>query len=333
MLNRNTQLKPSNRQAAQRARQNRPKFLQRKFYVIVGLFAVVGSYMVFSTFADTTSTAAKCTPATTTKNSQPVSSTSLSNIDGTCKPIGSSGGLTYWMDKTIPNKRVHVLRIDLTNKRLMIRASQYSERGKKPTEFAQVSGSIAAINGDFFFGSQGYTVNGLAVGNGGQWPNSKDKTTSSFVACKVTNDCFLDVSGTAVTLNPSQYTQVVGGSNILLTPTFQWSLKPTDAGCAGDYTCSYLHPRTAVALSADRKVMWWIMAEGRHSGYSAPNLAEFAALIKRLGASYAINLDGGSSAGMVINGKLANIRPADDANEIRVGNSLGVVELPAQSSK
>jgi exopolysaccharide biosynthesis protein len=62
-----------------------------------------------------------------------------------------------------------------------------------------------------------------------------------------------------------------------------------------------VHPRTAVALSADGKTMYWIAIDGRQFFWSAgASLAEVASLCQDLGASEAINLDGGGTTTMVI---------------------------------
>jgi Phosphodiester glycosidase len=63
-------------------------------------------------------------------------------------------------------------------------------------------------------------------------------------------------------------------------------------------------PRTAFGLSADRKTAWLVVIDGRQAGYSmGASLPELTALFRELGASDAINLDGGGSSAMVVAGK------------------------------
>lgn len=63
-------------------------------------------------------------------------------------------------------------------------------------------------------------------------------------------------------------------------------------------------PRTAFGLSADRKTAWLVVVDGRQAGYSmGASLPELAALFRELGASDAINLDGGGSSAMAVAGK------------------------------
>jgi len=56
-------------------------------------------------------------------------------------------------------------------------------------------------------------------------------------------------------------------------------------------------PRTAVALSADKKTMWIVTVDGRQKGYSeGVTMAELGEFVLGLGADSAINLDGGGSS-------------------------------------
>ena len=84
------------------------------------------------------------------------------------------------------------------------------------------------------------------------------------------------------------------------------------------------HPRTAIAVTSDRKVLL-ITVDGRQPGYSVGmTLVELTALLSRLGAREAINVDGGGSTTMVVNGRVAN-RPSDATGERPVANAIGVV--------
>ena len=72
------------------------------------------------------------------------------------------------------------------------------------------------------------------------------------------------------------------------------------------------HPRTGVGTTPDGKVLL-VAVDGRQPKYSVGmTLGEFANLFGSLGADYALNLDGGGSTTMVVNGALKN-RPSDGA--------------------
>lgn len=69
------------------------------------------------------------------------------------------------------------------------------------------------------------------------------------------------------------------------------------------------HPRTGVGSTPDGRVLF-VTVDGRQPGYSVGmTLERFAKLFKDLGATYALNLDGGGSTTLVIKGKVKN-RPS-----------------------
>ena len=83
------------------------------------------------------------------------------------------------------------------------------------------------------------------------------------------------------------------------------------------------NPRTAVGVTADRKLLL-VVVDGRQPGYSAGmTLRELAQLMSDLGAVEAVNLDGGGSSEMVVNGLVAN-RPSDGGERL-VSSALVVL--------
>jgi hypothetical protein len=70
-------------------------------------------------------------------------------------------------------------------------------------------------------------------------------------------------------------------------------------------------PRTAVARLANGKVLF-IVVDGRRAASRGLTLSELADVLLNLGATDAINLDGGGSSAMVINGAVVNV-PSDGA--------------------
>ena len=68
-----------------------------------------------------------------------------------------------------------------------------------------------------------------------------------------------------------------------------------------DLALSY-EPRTALGYNAQKLIL--IVADGRRAGYSTGlSLYRLASLLVELGATEAINLDGGSSSTFVVDGK------------------------------
>jgi hypothetical protein len=80
------------------------------------------------------------------------------------------------------------------------------------------------------------------------------------------------------------------------------------------------HPRAAIGIDGTRLLA--VASEGRAPGEAGLTLAELATLMADLGAREAINLDGGGSTSLVVDGRLVN-RPRDaDGSDIRGGRPL-----------
>ena len=85
------------------------------------------------------------------------------------------------------------------------------------------------------------------------------------------------------------------------------------------------HPRTGIGISKDSTELYLITVDGRQESSSGISLKEFANLMLKEGIYQGLNLDGGGSTTMVINGKLVN-SPSDKSGERPVGNCLLVIE-------
>lgn len=91
------------------------------------------------------------------------------------------------------------------------------------------------------------------------------------------------------------------------------------------------HPRTALGWRKDGTLLL-VTVDGRQTGYSVGmSLAEMSSLFLGLGAVEAVNLDGGGSTTLVIDGKVVN-RYSDPA-ERSVGNALLLVAADAPGCK
>ncbi len=83
------------------------------------------------------------------------------------------------------------------------------------------------------------------------------------------------------------------------------------------------HPRTAVAKMKDGKFLM-ITVDGRQPGVSVGmTLLELAEYLHSLGAVDAMNLDGGGSTTMVLDGKVVN-KPSDPTGERKIGDAIVV---------
>lgn len=131
----------------------------------------------------------------------------------------------------------------------------------------------------------------------------------------------------AVGLEPFLPREAVGGFPVLLRD----SAHAGNLDSAGAATFAPVrHPRTAVGIAAGDRRLLLLAVDGRQTPYSdGMTLRELADFFLQLGATSAINLDGGGSTTMVVREpsgalRVAN-RPSDAAGERPVANALAVV--------
>jgi hypothetical protein len=100
------------------------------------------------------------------------------------------------------------------------------------------------------------------------------------------------------------------------------------------------HPRSAVGISRDGRYLFLVAIDGRQPSYSTgASTAEAAEWMRLLGAYNAVNLDGGGSTALVVEGtdgqpQVLN-RPSGPppGQERRVANHLGVFAQPLGSAR
>lgn len=133
-----------------------------------------------------------------------------------------------------------------------------------------------------------------------------------------------------VRLLPFHPREAVGGFPILVRD----SLELAGLDSAGSATFGPVrHPRTIVGVAAGGNRLLLVTVDGRQAGYSAGmTLRESAQLMRDLGATEAINLDGGGSTTMVVARDSSGTaryqvvnRPSDPTGERPVGNALALV--------
>jgi exopolysaccharide biosynthesis protein len=115
---------------------------------------------------------------------------------------------------------------------------------------------------------------------------------------------------------------VVGGG-----PRLVRNARLAAAGDPGIYGAGFAdarHPRTAVGVRADGRILL-VTVDGRQPERSVGmTIAELTALLLELGAVEALNMDGGGSTTMVADGRVVN-NPSDLAGERPVGDALLVL--------
>ena len=82
------------------------------------------------------------------------------------------------------------------------------------------------------------------------------------------------------------------------------------------------HPRTAAGIRGDGTLLL-VVVDGRQPVSRGVDLEQLAALMVELGAEEALNLDGGGSSSLYVNGRLLN-RPSGITTEREVMSAIGV---------
>lgn len=91
------------------------------------------------------------------------------------------------------------------------------------------------------------------------------------------------------------------------------------------------HPRTAMGYTADGHLIVMVV-EGRNPGIAeGANLTQLAQLMKTVGCVEALNLDGGGSSTMLVNGK-ETIKPSDKTGQ-RPVPAVFIISSPKQAQK
>ena len=132
----------------------------------------------------------------------------------------------------------------------------------------------------------------------------------------------LDVSYDPVEGEPKSWhiaQDIVGGAGLLIREgrdVEDWSIERFNAGFAENR-----HPRTMIGTSPDNTI-WLVTVDGRQPELSVGmSLVELRALARRLGLVNALNLDGGGSTTMWVQGQVMN-RPSDPTGPRMVSDAL-----------
>lgn len=85
------------------------------------------------------------------------------------------------------------------------------------------------------------------------------------------------------------------------------------------------HPRTFVGIDRDSTTLYLGTIDGRQASSIGMNFREMARFLRSIGVWNAVNLDGGGSTTLVVQGQIVN-RPSDRTGERAVANTIMVVE-------
>ena len=238
-----------------------------------------------------------------------LTSTASQALDTTESPF-PGGVLKHHSDGT---QDFWILRLDLCSPGVSVRATAESERGRTVPSFSNLIGAQAAINGDFTEPANNFRTDGPAAHDGASW--SIGGADHSYVTPLAFGPAHVDIPHHNNTSGaPSWAKEVVGGHPTLLDDG-------AVVGNPGDPLCTNRHPHTAVGITADHRTLIVLVVDGRRAGAIGMTCDEMAFTLASEGAFDALNMDGGGSSTMVVNGQVKN-RPSDGSPRV-VGNHLG----------
>lgn len=226
-------------------------------------------------------------------------------------------GLAFREFAPRPDALVQVLRVELD--RATVRLSPQAERGRTPDA---MSPATVSVNGSFF--DREFRPRGLTVSDGRPWPETiAGQGDDPLLACDGKRRC--EIRFAPPPAAEPGWQMAVSGTPWLIRDGRSRTAQD-DATCAA--FCAQPHPRTAVGLDADGRVLYIVLAAGRRDPVRGLPLAELAGVLRGLGATQAFNLDGGGSSMMLIRGESRLPRPAKEPTLRHIANALLIDPLP-----
>jgi hypothetical protein len=231
-------------------------------------------------------------------------------------------GLDYRRAQPWPGAELHLLRLDLQAPGLRLAISTPAERGKTLDAMPGAAAALAIVNASFF--DRQYDARGWTVSEGEVWPRPLAVAASPLLACTREQRCEIVFEPPAAP--PPVWFNAVAGTPWLVREGR--AREPADdQRCPG--LCAREHPRTVVGLDAQRRHLWIVVAEGRRPGVPGVVLAPLAQWLQAQGVFEAVNLDGGGSSALFVQGQSLAARPANEPAQRAVANALRIVPRPA----
>lgn len=227
-------------------------------------------------------------------------------------------GVDYARISPFPDSVVHALRVDLQAVRISV--SPPSERGKAVDQMPSSSGALASINVSFF--NKAFEVRGITISDGLAWEPVFEVAKSPLLACDAAQHCVIELKPSGA--KPGWH-NVMAGTPWLLDHGRQRTVED-DATCKN--LCAMTHPRTAVGLDATGRYLIIALAEGRRPPVLGLTLVQLSAVMAQLGAVDAINLDGGGSSTLLLQGRSVMERPFNEPALRKVANALHLFAKP-----
>ena len=241
----------------------------------------------------------------------------------------------------VAKQHILIARVDLSDTHTFVRVARggddpdgdgpYQTTLLTPSVIAAREGFALTINGDFFSARATRDAEGAQSGfTTGKWASVVGPAVTDGIAWATASHArpvlVLDKNKRAqITTSqtaPAGARQVIAGSDLLLQ----------NGEIALDNATKFAinrHPRTAVGLSDGGKTLVLVVVDGRDSQSAlGMTLIELADLMRGLGCTDALNLDGGGSSEMLLRDtqtrQLRVLNAPSDGRERAVANVLGV---------
>ena len=196
--------------------------------------------------------------------------------------------------------RVHAVRIDLDLVGVSIfpKVSAKSEPAT-PKSWAQKHSLEVAINANFY-GMSDYSPCSFAICEGVNWGSSWNTATYAQMGFTKDNRLkWLTQSSEAGQQN-WMYHVVSGTPEIVVNGAVVPNLHSSQA-CKDLGHCANTRARSGMGVDKDQKYLYLVVSKGDGSS-SGNTVSDFATSMVKLGVWYGINLDGGGSSGLYVNG-------------------------------
>jgi hypothetical protein len=204
--------------------------------------------------------------------------------------------------------RAEAARVRLCQSGVRLRATTSGERAQRTSSWASSIGAAVAVNGGFYL--SGYRPQGLAVGEGAQWPDSDvpGHFETGWVAFGRRHRIEFADSGNTRDYEPWMNGALVASHFVLRGGA--------NVAPAVDAWVTAARPRTLFGLSEDAKTVYLLVAEGA-------SVAAAADVLRSLGATDGVNLDGGGSSTFWTSTQGVLNSPSDGSERV-VANHIGV---------
>lgn len=236
--------------------------------------------------------------------------------------------------ETANGQRWHVVSIELGKPGLSLHVSREEQRGKTLSAIAKAEGAVVAVNGNIFRPS--FSLCGIAVARSVPWKSVDDASCAHGLAWGARPQTFqlLSTKGLAQGALPEGVTDVVSGYPTLVR----------EGVACGGTACPFPpqvpaafagpNPRTMLGFDAARTHAFLVVVDGRETGNAAGmTLAEAATFMHDVvGASDAINLDGGGSSELFVAAEGGVVNAPSDGSERVIADAVFVRWEPTNAA-